>query len=98
MAEPGIVYVTAWRSRIVDGDLEAVALAADGAYLNGHICSDWGFVQTDMRRPSKLDTYAKHYPDGYSIVFVPVEERDAHVDFQATLARSIFAKDGTFNV
>ena len=52
---------------------EAMALAEDGTYLAGHVCSSHGFIPHDMGiDPNgwKRDIYAQHYPDGFEVEWV----------------------------
>lgn len=54
-----------------------VAIAEDGTWLAGHICSHHGYAAHDMGiNPNgwKRDKYAAHYPDGFEVEWVP----DAH--------------------
>lgn len=63
-----------------------VALAEDGACLAGHICSHHGFAAHDMGiHPDgwKRERYAKHYPDGFDVVWVESNDIDTHPGLQA---------------
>ena len=69
------------------GEGIAVALAEDGTCLGSHWCSNESFVSHDLgvregSRPDRHETYAKHYPDGYEMVFVPAREITAHEGLQ----------------
>lgn len=57
------------------GRYEAKLIAEDGTPLGGHICSDEGYMPHDLgilegSRPDRREGFAKHYPDGYRMVFV----------------------------
>ncbi len=65
----------------VHGGREGVcyALAEDGECLGSHYCSHELFAPGDLgaipgSRSDRHETYAKHYPDGYEMVFVPNRE------------------------
>lgn len=54
----------------------AYAIAEDGTVLGSHWCSHEGYVPGDLgveegTRPDMHENYAKHYPDGYEMEFVP---------------------------
>ncbi len=65
------------------GDGICYALAEDGAVLGSHYCSDEYFAKGDLgvdegSRSDRHETYAKHYPDGYEMEFVPVKDLNDH--------------------
>lgn len=66
------------------GWYSAVSIAADGACLGGHCCSAEGYMPHDLgilegARPDRhTDSYQKHYPDGYRMVWVSSEELKGH--------------------
>ena len=65
------------------GDGIALALAEDGHCLGSHWCSHEAYVCMDLgvtpgARPDRHETYAKHYPDGYVMVFVPASQISSH--------------------
>lgn len=65
------------------GDGTAYAMAEDGTVLGSHWCSNEGFVSYDLgviegSRADRHEHYAKHYPDGYEMVFVPAREVMKH--------------------
>ena len=71
--------------------LRAVAIAESGHVVGGHICSDEGFImQHDIGVTSNWhhDEYAKHYPDGFEVVWVPTSEIFTHPGLQAALAKN----------
>jgi len=60
-----------------------VLLAEDGTGLGGHICSAEGYMYYDLgilegARPDRHETFRKHYPDGYRMVFIPTSEVEDH--------------------
>jgi hypothetical protein len=65
-----------------------VALAEDGAGLTGHLCSDHGFIGHDMGFVGdwKHDVYNEHYPDGWQLEFVEVEDVAGHERLQQAFA------------
>lgn len=67
----------------------AVALADDGTFLAGHVCSNHGFIQHDMGINSswKRDLYEKHYPGGYELVWVPNPRQD-NAALEAAVSKS----------
>jgi hypothetical protein len=62
------------------GWLSAVAIAEDGKILGGHICSHEGYMRHDLgiiegsRNDRHIDSYQKHYPDGYRMDFVSYKD------------------------
>ena len=62
----------------------ALAMAEDGHVLGSHWCSREYYVPGDLgvipeSRPDRHEnSYAKHYPDGYEMVFVPACEVKDH--------------------
>ena len=50
----------------------AVAIAADGTGLTGHVCSGHAWFDHDMGFSSnwKHDVYDKHYPEGWELEYV----------------------------
>lgn len=53
----------------------AVLIAEDGTGLGGHVCSHEGYMEHDLgilegTRPDRHETFQKHYPDGYKMVFI----------------------------
>lgn len=66
-----------------DGEGPAYALGEDGVLLGSHYCSCEGFVKGDLgviegTRPDRHKVYAKHFPEGYEMVFVPISELATH--------------------
>jgi len=50
-----------------------IAIAEDGTFLAGHICSHHAFAEHDMgivEGGRKRDLYAAHYPQGFEVVWV----------------------------
>lgn len=65
------------------GDGIAYAMAEDGTVLGSHWCSHEGYVPHDLgvnegSRPDLHEGYAKHYPEGYEMEFVPAKEVKKH--------------------
>lgn len=63
-----------------------IAMAEDGSALQGHLCADENHAPSDLGmvpgiRSHRHDAYAKKYPDGYELVFVPAEESASNVAF-----------------
>ena len=57
-----------------------IGIAEDGACLSGHVCSSHGWAFHDMgidENGWKRDLYAKHYPDGFQVKWIEVEELQA---------------------
>lgn len=74
------------------GDGEAIAISEDGVVLGSHWCSHECFVSEDLgveegSRPDRHETYAKHYPDGYEMEFVPSKEVKKHEGLQMAIQR-----------
>lgn len=54
-------------------------LAEDGTGMGGHVCSHEGFMYGDLgilegSRSDRHEHFREHYPDGYRMDFVPVED------------------------
>lgn len=65
------------------GWYSAVLIAEDGTCLGGHICSSEGYMPHDLgilegTRPDRHETFKKHYPDGYRMVFVKSSDIKEH--------------------
>lgn len=66
------------------GWYDAVAIAQDGYFLGGHLCSSEGFVPYDLgcfkgSRPDRHEkSYRVHYPAGYVMEYVPREATKTH--------------------
>lgn len=79
-----------------------VALAEDGKGLCGHVCSHHAYASHDMgvdENGWKRDIYAKHYPDGFEVVYLEVTSKAdmaahelAHPLLAAAIARNKAAK------
>ena len=65
--------------------LSAVLLAEDGTYLGGHACSHEGYMPHDLgcvegSRPDRHEeVFQKHYPDGYRMEFVGMDQVQSNV-------------------
>lgn len=74
-------------------DYSVTALSEDGHFLAGHICSlpAWGPHDMGANGASdwKHDVYAKHYPDGFEVVWVdePKDDADVMAAYERHLAR-----------
>lgn len=69
------------------GEGIAYAMAEDGTVLGSHWCSSERFVPHDLgvtpgARPDRHEEYAKHYPDGYEMVFIPAREVATHKELE----------------
>jgi hypothetical protein len=64
------------------GFMRAIAVAQDGTVLGEHLCSHEGYMPHDLgliegSRPDRHEnSYQKHYPNGYRMVWIPTDERD----------------------
>ena len=70
------------------GDGIAYAMADDGTVLGSHWCSHERYVPDDLgvtegSRPDRHKDYAKHYPEGYEMEFVPANEVQKHKGLQS---------------
>lgn len=65
------------------GDGVCYAMAASGHVLANHFCSSEAWAQYDLKRPDCLAAYAKHYPDGYELEFVPSTAIETHEELAA---------------
>ena len=57
----------------------AQLIAEDGTSLGRHICSSEGYMTHDLgilegTAPDRHKTFQKHYPDGYRMVFVSMDD------------------------
>lgn len=80
------------------GEGEAVAISEDGVVLGSHWCSHEYFVSGDLgveegSRPDRHETYAKHYPDGYEMEFVPSKEVKKHEGLQMAIQRHMESRN-----
>jgi len=73
------------------GWYHATALSEDGDFLADHICSSEGFVPHDMGLTSdwKREHYAKQYPDGYELIFVPHNESKNDLGIKAAYIKHL---------
>lgn len=72
------------------GMLEGVLLAEDGTELGSHLCSNEGFMVSDLgivkgSRDDRHKTFQKHYPDGYVMEFVWSANISEHVKLNAAI-------------
>ena len=70
------------------GDGVAYAMAEDGTVLGSHWCSSEHYVPHDLgviegSRPDRHETYAKHYPNGYNMVFISARDVRDHEGLQS---------------
>lgn len=68
-------------------DYAGCALAEDGNVLSSHISSSESWLQHDLGVTSERrhDIYREHYPDGFEVVYVPMDQRDSHEGLQAAI-------------
>ncbi len=76
-----------------DGWCGGVLLAGDGTQLGGHACSHEGYMKADLGvlKGSRLDRheeFKKHYPDGYRMDFVSLEDVRGHSELMEAIARA----------
>lgn len=73
------------------GWLHARTVSDDGKPLESHICSDEGYMRSDLgvtdESSPKHDTYKEHYPNGYRMDFVPSHD-EAPPAFWEAVARA----------
>ena len=60
-----------------------VLLAADGTGLGGHVCSSEAYMPADLgvlegSRADRHEGFRKHYPEGYRMEFVPMNDVRSH--------------------
>lgn len=73
-------------------------LAEDGTYLGGHICSHEGYMPSDLgvlegSHAYRHEGFRKHYPDGYRMAFVGLEEmQSGHPGVQAAFEKNQASK------
>lgn len=70
-------------------------LAEDGKHLGGHVCSAEGYALHDLgviegSRPDRHETFRAHYPDGYRMDYVPLDQVRArsHAGLEAAYQRN----------
>ena len=67
------IFITWQSGGMRAGDVIGYALCEDGTNLASHLCSDEYYVPHDMGMGDSIwkhETYDKHYPDGYELVWV----------------------------
>ena len=79
-----------WGSGLATG-FEGILLSADGVHLGGHICSDEGWMLSDLgivegSRPDRHEKFRELYPDGYAMEFVPSGVIETHSGLNIALA------------
>ena len=75
-----------------DGFLYGTLLAEDGTALGGHICSNEGYMYSDLgilegSRDDRHEHFRKHYPEGYRMDFVPYDQVKQHVGLLSAFAK-----------
>lgn len=75
------------------GMLSAQLLAEDGTSLGGHACTGEGYMLNDLgilkgTRPDRHETFQQHYPDGYRMVFVGLDEVASHPGLEKAYQRN----------
>ena len=73
------------------GWYSAMLVSADGHHLGGHLCSEEGYMPSDLgilegKRPDLHEDFRKHYPDGYRMVFVPYHRVRENEGLMAAMA------------
>src|SRR5690606_38777959 len=70
-------------------------LAEDGTHLGDHVCSAEGYGPHDLgviegSRPDRHETFRAHYPDGYRMEYVPLDQVRArsHAGREAAFQRN----------
>lgn len=78
---------------------QAVLISEDGACLGEHICSHEGYMRHDLgilegSRPDRHEEFKRHYPDGYRMAFIGLDEVKAGCPaLDAAIALHKAAKD-----
>lgn len=78
------------------GCYQALSVSDDGHFLGSHICSHECYMPNDLgilegaREDRHLESYQKHYPDGYKMEFVGYSYVNSH---ECLLAALIKAKE-----
>ena len=69
-------------------EVYAFALAEDGTWLGGHLCSNPSWIRHDMGFDSDWhhEDYNKHYPEGYILEFIDLKDLDTHEGYQKAFA------------
>ena len=65
------------------GWYHAQLIDEDGTSLGSHLCSHEGYMTHDLgildgSRPDRHEEFQKHYPDGYRMDFVPLDDVESH--------------------
>lgn len=66
-----------------DGWYDGTILASDGTHLGGHACSHEAYMPHDLgclegSRPDRHETFREHYPDGYRMEFIGIDDVKSH--------------------
>ena len=77
-----------------------VLLVEDGTHLVWHVCSNEGYMPSDLRvlegsRPDRHETFRKHYPDGYRMDFVPMRDTASHVGLASAYEKNQAQREET---
>ena len=72
------------------GEGPCYAIAEDGTCLGSHLCSNENFARSDLgvidgSRPDRHKGYAKYYPGGYTMEFVPSDKINDHKKLQKAI-------------
>ena len=72
-----------WNNGGSAGWYSACLLAEDGESLGGHVCSHEGYMENDLgilegSRLDRHETFRKHYPNGYRMIFVSNKDAKTH--------------------
>lgn len=71
----------------------AKLLAEDGTPLGSHLCSSEGYMPHDLgilegSRPDRHESFREHYPDGYRMEFVSLNNVKSHGGLMAAIAKA----------
>jgi len=71
----------------------AYAISDTGLVLGTHCCSEDAYVPHDLgvdegARPDRLETYAKYFPNGYEMEFIPNDRVENHRGLQEAIKKN----------
>lgn len=75
------------------GWYSGVLLAEDGTGMGGHVCSHECYMRQDLgilegSRPDRHEMFREHYPNGYRMDFVPIEDVKSHPGIKAAYQKN----------
>ena len=75
------------------GWYSACLISEDGVGLGGHLCSAESYMLHDLgilegTRPDRHVSFRKHYPDGYRMEFIPMNEVKSHAGLDAAYEKN----------